>query len=585
MLHKPTLTFAAALALACSVARNAHGQDAGALIDALVREGVLTQQKAEKIRSDVQADMAQSSANKIKLTDTVSKLKLYGDLRLRWAYNATENQIDDGSHVSQRSRWRYRLRLNADLDLGPEWFAGIQLQTGQTPDSGNQTFSNGFNNDSIFISRAFLGWHNDWLTITAGKQKNPLYTTDLVWDPDINPAGLTEAIAFHRMPLFGGAGGPSGDGKESKGTPAPAHSSPWEVSLIAGQFIFGDNNEFNNTGDLSSDPWIFDQQLLTTYHFNKDTSATIAPGFLVESAGHVTGALNSLPFSDENAIISGTTATQVTTQNADVVQVTYDAAGVPTKVVTPVTTTTTTQSTVTPNNTTAGSATVSGPRTITSTATAARSKTTTTVGAATGLPTDPTKAGQQFTTTNTAQGQTVSTTNNVTLPAVTGETRALHILKAPGDISFKLGGVKSKLYWDVAYNVSGHERYDDVYQMKDFGSRPYKTRDSLAWLVGFQMGELKKRGDWAALLDYRETGIASVDPNINDNEDAGSSLNSRGFKLSVAYQLADAVAARVTGWQFWNLDENLFGGRATSSGGIAPYNTYRELQFDISIKF
>jgi hypothetical protein len=564
----------------------ASAQDtSGALIDALVREGVLSQQKADKIRSDVEAEAAHNSANKIKLSDSVSSLKLYGDLSLMWQYNDNKAQIDNGANLNQQSRWRYRLHLNADFDLGPNWFAGVQLQTNNAADSGKQTYSSGFNNDGIFISRAFLGWHNDWLNITAGKQKNPFYTTDLLWDPDINPAGLTETIAFHRMPLFGGAGGPTGDGKDVKGVTEPGHVNPWEVSLVAGQFIFGDNNEFNNTGDLSSDPWIFDQQLITTYRFNKDTSVTVAPGFLVESAGHLSGAINTLPFTDEGAIVSGTTARQVTTQNADVVQVTYDANGVPTKVVTPVTTTTTTQTTVTPNNQTVGTATVSGPRTITSTATAARGKVTTTVGAATGLATDPSKAGQQFTTTNTQQGQTVSTTNNNSLPGITGETRALHIITAPGDISFKLGGLKSKIYWDLAYNVSGRERFDDVYQLKDFGSRPYKSRDALAWLAGVQVGELKKRGDWAAFFDYRETGIASVDPNLNDSEAAGGSLNSRGFKLSVAYQLADAVVVRATGYEFWNLDENLFGGRATSAGGIAPYNSYQELQLDISIKF
>ncbi|MEO6038859.1 MAG: putative porin, partial [Saprospiraceae bacterium] len=134
------------------------------------------------------------------------------------------------------------MRLSADFQLGREWFAGVQLQTGQSSDSGNQTYSNGFNNDNIFISRAYLGWQNDWLKIVAGKQANPFYTTELVWDPDINPAGFTETISLHKLPIFNGGS-----------------KSPWEVSLVAGQLILGDNNEFNNTGDLSSDPWIFNE--------------------------------------------------------------------------------------------------------------------------------------------------------------------------------------------------------------------------------------------------------------------------------------------------------------------------------------
>jgi len=581
--HLPTgfglAIVATALAATASLSR---AQDSGALIDKLVQKGILSSKDAEEVRTEIQQDAAQSQIGKIALSNSVTQLRLYGDLRLRWQYNDSQQQIPDGNNVSQQSRWRYRLRLNADWQLGNDWFAGVQLQTGQAADSGNQTYSNGFNNDSIFISRAFLGYQNDWLKIIAGKQANPFYTTDLLWDPDINPAGLTETIALHKMPLFGGSAGP--DGKD--GVSAPAHVSPWEATLVAGQFIFGDNNEFSNTGDLSSDPWIFDEQLIVKYNFNKDTSVTFAPGFLVESAGHVSGALDSLPFTDEGAISNGTTAVQTTVQNANQVQISYDAKGVPTKTITPLTTTTTTQTTITPNNQTAGSATVSGPRTITSTAASGRNGgVITQTGKASGLTTDPSKANQTFTSVQTTQKQTVSTTNNVTLPGITGETRALHILTAPGDLSFKLGGIKTKLYWDVAYNLSGRDRFDNVYELKDFGSRPYKTRDGLSWLVGLQLGETKKKGDWQAYINYREVGIASIDPNLNDSDFGLSSLNTRGFKIGLAYALTDFVVLNATGYITWNLDDNLYGGRATSTGGIAPSNAANEVQLDVNIKF
>jgi len=458
------------------------------------------------------------------------------------------------------------------------------LQTGQTSDSGNQTYSAGFNNDPIFISRAYFGWQNDWLKVIVGKQANPFYTTDLVWDPDINPAGFTETLSITK--LFGGSAGPSGDGKESKGV-APSHSNPWDVTLVAGQFIFGDNNEFANTGDLSSDPWIFDEQLIVKYNFNKDTSVTVAPGFLSESAGHLTGALNTLPFTDEGPIVTGTTAVQTTVQEVDNVAISYNAAGVPTKTITPLTTTTTTQTTITPNNTTSGAATVSGPRTITSTANSSRNGgVVTLVGSkASGVATDPSKANQTFTNTVTSQNQTVSTTNNVGLPGITGETRALHLLTVPGEIAFKLGGIKSKLYWDVSYNVSGRNRFDNVLQLKDYGSREYKTRDGLAWMVGLQFGETKKKGDWQAYVNYRENGIASLDPNLNDSDFAQSTLNVRGFKLGLAYALTDFVIVNATGYLTWNLDENLYGGRATSTGGIAPYNSANVFTLDVNVKF
>lgn len=575
---------AAALGITAGLA---HAQDSSLLLDKLVKKGVLSSKDADEVRADMQKDAAQSPLNKISLSNSVTQLKLYGDFRLRYQYNGTQPQINDGSNVSQTSRLRYRLRLNADAQLGQDWFAGVQLQTGQTSDSGNQTYSSGFNNDPIFISRAFFGWQNDWLKVVIGKQANPFYTTDLLWDPDINPAGFTETVSLHKLPLFGGAAGPDGYTKDDKGVVVPRHSNPWEISLVAGQFIFGDNNEFNKTGDLSSDPWIFDEQLIVKYNFNKDTSVTLALGFLAESAAHISGALNTLPFSDEGAISSGTTAVQTTVQDVNQVAISYDAKGVPTKTITPLTTTTTTQTTITPNNKTSGTATVSGPRTITSTASSSRNAAVKTlVGAkASGLAVDPSKANKTFTSVETSQNQTVSTTNNVTLPAVTGESRALHLITAPGDISFKLAGLKSKLYWDVSYNVSGRDRFDNVYQLKNFGSREYNSRDALAWLVGLQIGETKKKGDWQANINYREVGIASIDPNLNDSDFAQSTLNVRGFKLGLAYALTDFVVLNATGYLTWNLDQNLYGGRATSAGGIAPYNSANVFTFDVNVKF
>jgi hypothetical protein len=126
------------------------------------------------------------------------------------------------------------------------------------------------------------------------------------------------------------------------------------------------------------------------------------------------------------------------------------------------------------------------------------------------------------TTANTvaaASTATPATPTRGSLPAVSGETRQMHILTAPGDISFKLGGIKTKLYWDFAYNLTGRERFEDIYQLyhPPASRLRYNERDGLAWLAGFQLGELKKKGDWSLNLDYREVGVASVDPNLNDS--------------------------------------------------------------------
>ena len=66
-----------------------------------------------------------------------------------------------------------------------------------------------FLNDGVNVGLAFLGWKpTSWLQVIGGRQPNPLYTTPMVWDPDITPEGLAEKLSFNlsdNFNLFGGA--------------------------------------------------------------------------------------------------------------------------------------------------------------------------------------------------------------------------------------------------------------------------------------------------------------------------------------------------------------------------------------------
>jgi hypothetical protein len=42
------------------------------------------------------------------------------------------------------------------------------------------------------VGQALIDWKaTDWLRVTGGKMPNPLFTSSMVWDPDLNPEGLT----------------------------------------------------------------------------------------------------------------------------------------------------------------------------------------------------------------------------------------------------------------------------------------------------------------------------------------------------------------------------------------------------------
>jgi len=66
----------------------ARAQDAGALLDLLVRKKIITDQEAEEVRADLTKEAAATSAGKWKLSTPITELELYGDTRLRYEYRS-----------------------------------------------------------------------------------------------------------------------------------------------------------------------------------------------------------------------------------------------------------------------------------------------------------------------------------------------------------------------------------------------------------------------------------------------------------------------------------------------------------------
>ncbi|MEI8233175.1 MAG: putative porin [Verrucomicrobiota bacterium] len=301
--------FAAGLVLWLGAALAPAEEESSALLDLLVAKKVLTCQEAETLRADLVKEKAASSAEKLKLSGPVTQLSLYGDARLRFQYDNVDQQLqrwntadqrwEDPGHGDQRDRWRFRLRLSADFQLKDDWFGGVQLQSSQYSDSGNQTFDGGFQNYGIYISRVYAGWRGlDWLTLIAGKQPNPFYTTDLLWDPDINPSGVVETIAFHKLLGCGGEEETiqyAPDGKTVRSVQRAPVECPWTLTLITGQFFFDDNQEFNPPG-RNTDAYLFEEQLLFTLRFCNQMKFTLAPAYLTYNSAQVNTVWNQQGF-------------------------------------------------------------------------------------------------------------------------------------------------------------------------------------------------------------------------------------------------------------------------------------------------
>ena len=157
----------------------------------------------------------------------------------------------------------------------------LSTDDNRAADTKNATYTGGYDNYSIYLSRAFMGWNpTPGLTFVAGKQANPFYTTDLIYDPEVDPSGIVERIDFDKI-FNWSFGEPVADGKApAPAPPAPGPGLSLELSLIAGQFIFQNNNADSGSTQLKWDAYQFQEQLLAKLHIGDKLTVTVAPGFL-----------------------------------------------------------------------------------------------------------------------------------------------------------------------------------------------------------------------------------------------------------------------------------------------------------------
>jgi hypothetical protein len=120
-----------------------------------------------------------------------SKFHWSSDFRLRYEHN-TETDA-----APARNRGVLRARVAGSYDVNPWLTVGARLATGD-PDDPNSTdvtlsdFADDLNvNLDLAYARARLGA----LELYGGKIPNPFLRTDLVWDSDVNPDGLSAAWA------------------------------------------------------------------------------------------------------------------------------------------------------------------------------------------------------------------------------------------------------------------------------------------------------------------------------------------------------------------------------------------------------
>ena len=164
------------------------------LVQKLVEKGILMPAEAQTVLAETKQEVKNQVAKGRldTLPEWLQKITVKGDFRLREQYQKKDEGED---------RWRTRIRARLGLDamVNERTRVGIGIATGQNdPRSTNLTLSDSEGADDIKLDFAYGQYMlTDWMTLTGGKFKNPIWASfsDLVWDTDVNPEGAAAQFA------------------------------------------------------------------------------------------------------------------------------------------------------------------------------------------------------------------------------------------------------------------------------------------------------------------------------------------------------------------------------------------------------
>jgi hypothetical protein len=180
------------------------------LLDLFVKKGFVTQDEANAVKAEADAMRSNQVAtaqppSKWKLSNGLKNIELFGDVRLRYE----DRRAEDPKHgFIELDRLRYAVRLGLRGEVYEDFYYGLRLETASNPRSPWATFATstsgapyqgpfGKSTAGINVGQAYIGWHpEDWVDFTFGGMPNPLYTTPMVWDPDLNPTGFAERFKY-----------------------------------------------------------------------------------------------------------------------------------------------------------------------------------------------------------------------------------------------------------------------------------------------------------------------------------------------------------------------------------------------------
>lgn len=180
------------------------------ILDLLLQKGIVTEGEVQKARAEAERIRTNLMVmppveSKWKLSNAIKNIELFGDLRLRYEHREATTPGNDRLELD---RGRYAVRIGLRGESFDDFYYGLRLDTASNPRSPWVTFGTsssgapyngpfGKSTAGIDVGQIYLGWRpTSWLDVTVGKMANPLYTTSMMWDTDLNPEGAAERFKY-----------------------------------------------------------------------------------------------------------------------------------------------------------------------------------------------------------------------------------------------------------------------------------------------------------------------------------------------------------------------------------------------------
>jgi hypothetical protein len=229
-----------------------------------VRKQISDEVKQELVQQAILEHWAQPDA----VPEWTRRFHFYGDFRLRYEWDLFDGRnspffpnfvaLNAGNPfdlnnaagtppplldtTEDRERMRIRARLGIDVDITDNFKGGLRLATGNTtnPVTTNQNLGTTLNKDNFLLDRAYLEYKPiEEVALLFGRFASPWFSTDDVWDEDLNFDGV--AVAGHipvvrKLDVFAAGG-----------------AFPIETSI----FNFPDNS---SAKQKSRDKWLYGAQ-------------------------------------------------------------------------------------------------------------------------------------------------------------------------------------------------------------------------------------------------------------------------------------------------------------------------------------